>query len=201
MTDAFITHLYTLDAHASQVLPLVLHNIAPYNLFVQEVGPLVSAGQLLIIAPDQGARDRAQGLARALNADIRFVQKERNGPGLVQLAGISSEVEGQNCLIYDDILDSGSTLQAVADMLKRQGALDLYAVITHGILSEGLSAGLIEAYTRLYLSDALEWEHKKRLLPFLWQEKVVRVEILPFFCRKFCKSFKRIDESSLSWGR
>lgn len=108
MTDAFIRHLYTLDAHASQdlhfhaspILPLILHNIAPQSLFVQELGPLVSAGQLLIIAPDQGAQERAQGLAQALNADIRFVQKERNVPGLVQLAGISSAVEGRNCLIY-----------------------------------------------------------------------------------------------------
>ena len=80
---------------------------------------------------------RALALASRLNAGLAIVDKRRQGPGLSEVANIVGDVAGRRLIIFDDIVDLGSTLCSAAASLAEAGAAEVSAYITHGVLSRG----------------------------------------------------------------
>jgi ribose-phosphate pyrophosphokinase len=95
---------------------------------------------LVIVAPDAGRVKVAERLAQHLNdlnADLAFVNKRRP-KGMTNVAvarEVIGDVEGRHCVITDDMIDTAGTITAAADILMERGALDVWAVATHGVLS------------------------------------------------------------------
>jgi ribose-phosphate pyrophosphokinase len=90
----------------------------------------------MVVSPDVGGVVRARGLAKRLNnAPLAIVDKRRERAGESEVMNIIGEVEGRTCILIDDIVDSAGTLCNAAAALKQQGATDVYAYCTHGVLS------------------------------------------------------------------
>jgi ribose-phosphate pyrophosphokinase len=80
---------------------------------------------------------RARALAKRLNCPLAIVDKRREKPGESEVMNIIGEVSGKSCILIDDIVDSGGTLCNAAEALMQDGARDVAAYLTHGVLSGG----------------------------------------------------------------
>ena len=89
----------------------------------------------MVVSPDVGGVVRARALARRLNTDLAIVDKRREKAGVSEVMNIIGDVEGRPCILIDDIVDSGGTLCNAAEALLKNGATEVYAYATHGVLS------------------------------------------------------------------
>ncbi len=132
----------TLDLHAGQIQGFF--DIPTDNLFGQPVFEAdIRAGNfknnldnLLFVSPDTGGLVRARALAKKFEADIAIIDKRRPKAGESEVMNVIGEVQGRDCIILDDIIDSGGTLCNAAKALKDNGAKTVSAYITHGVLSD-----------------------------------------------------------------
>ncbi len=103
---------------------------------------------LVVVAPDAGAAKMARGFAKRLNGSLAIVDKRRPAANVAEVVNVVGEVEGRDCLITDDMIDTAGTVAESARALKRLGARDIYVCATHALLSgpaaERLSAAPIE---------------------------------------------------------
>jgi ribose-phosphate pyrophosphokinase len=95
------------------------------------------ASELMIVSPDVGGVVRARALAKRLDADLALVDKRRPAPGQAEVMNIIGDVSGRRCIMFDDIVDSAGTLCSAADALIGQGATEVSAYVSHGVLSGG----------------------------------------------------------------
>jgi ribose-phosphate pyrophosphokinase len=93
--------------------------------------------KLMIVSPDVGGVVRARALANRLGADLAIVDKRREKAGVSEVMHIIGDVEGRDCIMIDDIVDSGGTLCNAAEALLEEKAASVAAYITHGVLSNG----------------------------------------------------------------
>jgi ribose-phosphate pyrophosphokinase len=91
--------------------------------------------ELIVVAPDAGRIKVAERLAQHLDGDLASVYKRR-AKGNVQALGVMGEVAGRPCLLIDDMIDTAGTIVAAADILLEHGATDVWAMATHGLLSD-----------------------------------------------------------------
>ncbi|HVM01790.1 MAG TPA: ribose-phosphate diphosphokinase [Acidimicrobiales bacterium] len=90
---------------------------------------------LVIVAPDAGRVKVAERLAQRLNSDLAIVHKKRSS-GVVQAREVIGDVAGRRCVLIDDMIDTASTIVAAAEILDRRGAGEVWAMATHGVLSD-----------------------------------------------------------------
>ena len=156
----------TLDLHAGQIQGFF--DIPTDNLFAtpaieQDIRRTYRTDDLMIVSPDVGGVVRARTLAERLGANIAIVDKRRPRAGVAEVMNIIGEVEGQRCIIFDDIIDTGGTLCNAAEALKARGATDVSAYITHGVLS-GKAVERIQdsALSELVVTDSIEVHERTR---------------------------------------
>jgi ribose-phosphate pyrophosphokinase len=141
ITKAGADRVLTLDLHAGQIQGFF--DIPTDNLFGQPVFEAdirqeftrKEQGNIMFVSPDTGGVVRTRALAKRFEADIAIVDKRRPKAGESEVMNIIGDVEGRSCILLDDIVDSGGTLCNAAEALLRQGAKDVRAYITHGVLS------------------------------------------------------------------
>jgi len=132
----------TLDLHAGQIqgfFDMPTDNLFGQPVFEQDIRAEYSRKELkniLFVSPDTGGVVRARALAKKFEADIAIIDKRRPKAGESEVMNIIGDVKGRNCIILDDIIDSGGTLCKAADALMAQGAKQVSAYITHGVLSD-----------------------------------------------------------------
>lgn len=90
---------------------------------------------LVVVAPDVGSAKMARGFARKLDAALAIIDKRRPSPNVAEVLNVVGEVEGRDCLIPDDMIDTAGTVTETARALKRLGARDVYVCASHGLLS------------------------------------------------------------------
>ena len=116
-----------------------------------------NTSDLLIVSPDVGGVVRALALASRLNSGLAIVDKRRKGPGQSEVANIIGDVAGRRLIIFDDIVDSATTLCSAAKSLMEAGAAEVSAYITHGVLSgaavERVNASVLK---ELVVTDSIE---------------------------------------------
>jgi ribose-phosphate pyrophosphokinase len=127
----------TMDLHSGQIqgffdIPMDHLFAAPIlvNHFRAKALP-----NLTVVAPDIGSVKMARAYAKRLSAGLAIVDKRRPKPNLSEVIEVIGEVQGKNVVIVDDMVDTAGTLCNAAVALKEDGALDIYAACTHGILS------------------------------------------------------------------
>jgi ribose-phosphate pyrophosphokinase len=89
----------------------------------------------MVVSPDVGGVVRARALAKRIDAPLAIVDKRRERAGESEVMNIIGDVSGRNCILIDDIIDSGGTLCNAAEALIAAGAESVHAYITHGVLS------------------------------------------------------------------
>ena len=102
----------------------------------------------VVVAPDVGSAKMARGFAKRLNASLAIINKRRPSANIAEVVNVVGEVEGKDCLIPDDLIDTAGTVTEAAAALKRLGARSVYCCATHALLSgpavERLKASPIE---------------------------------------------------------
>src|SRR6201991_5043590 len=124
ITRAGADRVMTLDLHAGQIQGFF--DIPTDNLYASPV-----------MVPDVGGVVRARGLAKRISTPLAIIDKRRERAGESEVMNVIGDVNGYTCILLDDIVDSGGTLVNAADALHANGAKDVYAYITHGVLSGG----------------------------------------------------------------
>jgi len=132
----------TMDLHAGQIqgfFNIPVDDLRSKPLFVKDLKkrPMVSNGNALIVSPDAGGVPRARSIAKELNLDIAIVDKRRDKANESEAMNVIGNVKGKQCIIVDDIVDTGGTLVKAADALLANGAEEVQSYITHGVLSNG----------------------------------------------------------------
>ncbi|RZT38757.1 ribose-phosphate pyrophosphokinase [Cupriavidus agavae] len=139
---AGVERVLTMDLHADQIQGFF--DIPVDNIYASPVllGDLreKSYGDLLVVSPDVGGVVRARALAKQLDCDLAIIDKRRPKANVSEVMNIIGEVSGRNCVIMDDMIDTGGTLCKAAQVLKERGALKVFAYCTHPVLSGGAAA-------------------------------------------------------------
>ena len=137
LTAAGANRVLSMDLHAGQIQGFF--NIPVDNLFAMPA--IISYIQdnvkdnLVIVAPDAGAAERSRAYAKRLSAPMALIDKRRSGPNVSEVMHIIGDVEGRRAVIIDDIVDTAGTLTQAAEALKKNGAKEVFACVTHPVLS------------------------------------------------------------------
>lgn len=148
ITAKLVANLIT-KAGANRILAMDLHAGQLQGYFDIPVDHLFAAPvlveyfnrkkiqNLVTISPDAGGVERARAFAKRLQREsaLGFIDKRRPAPGKAEMNYVVGDVQGKNVVILDDIIDSAGTLVKAAEVLKKNGALDIYAACTHPVLS------------------------------------------------------------------
>jgi len=137
ITTAGIHRVLSVDLHAGQIqgfFNIPVDHLYAAPVILDDVRKNLG-GQLVIVSPDAGGTERARAFAKRLDAGLAIIDKRRSGPNVSEVMHIIGDVEGQTCLIVDDMIDTAGTLCQAAAALKAHGAAEVYATATHAVLS------------------------------------------------------------------
>ena len=144
ITVAGANRVLSIDLHAGQIqgfFDIPTDNLFAAPVIAADIQARFSNRKLMVVSPDVGGVVRARGLAKRLdNAPLAIVDKRRERAGESEVMNIIGDVDGRTCIIVDDIVDSAGTLCNAAAALKQQGAEEVFAYCTHGVLSGGAAA-------------------------------------------------------------
>jgi len=139
ITVAGASRVLTVDLHAGQIqgfFDIPTDNLFASPVIAADIQARFQTENLTMVSPDVGGVVRARSLAKRLNnAPLAIVDKRRERAGESEVMNIIGDVDSRTCILIDDIVDSAGTLCNAAAALKQQGATDVYAYCTHGVLS------------------------------------------------------------------
>ena len=133
----------TLDLHAGQIqgfFDIPVDNLYAAGEMISDIQRTFTNGNLMVVSPDVGGVVRARAIAKRLEADLAIVDKRREKAGVSEVMNIIGDVDGRDCILVDDIVDSAGTLCNAAAALKVAGANEVHAYVTHAVLSGGAVA-------------------------------------------------------------
>jgi ribose-phosphate pyrophosphokinase len=132
-----VDRVLTMDLHADQIQGFF--DIPVDNIYASPVllGDLrqKNYSDLLVVSPDVGGVVRARALAKQLNCDMAIIDKRRPKANVSEVMHVIGDIDGRNCVIMDDMIDTAGTLVKAAEVLKERGAKSVYAYCTHPIFS------------------------------------------------------------------
>lgn len=138
LTGAGIDRVLTVDLHADQIqgfFGMPVDNIYATPVLVDDIQKNFK-DDFMVVSPDVGGVVRARAMAKRLgDVDLAIIDKRRPQANVSQVMHIIGDVEGQRCILVDDIVDTAGTLCKAADALKEKGAKEVHAYITHPVLS------------------------------------------------------------------
>ena len=143
ITRAGVDRVMTLDLHAGQIqgfFDIPTDNLFASPVMVRDIKERFDLGKVMVVSPDVGGVVRARGLAKRINTSLAIIDKRRERAGESEVMNVIGDVAGHTCILIDDIVDSGGTLVNAAEALMANGAKDVYAYISHGVLSGGATA-------------------------------------------------------------
>ena len=160
ITNAGANRIVTVDLHAGQIqgfFDIPVDNLFTTPLFARYIKKKFKNKNLVCVSPDVGGVQRTRGLATKIKADLAIIDKRRPAPGKSQVMNIIGEVKGKNCIIVDDIIDSGGTIVNAVEALKAAGAIDVYVFITHAVLSGDAAKKIQKSkIKKLIITDSID---------------------------------------------
>ena len=191
ITNAGANRILSLDLHAGQIqgfFDIPVDNLFSTPIFARDIKKNINTSSLVCVSPDIGGVERARSLGRRINASIAIVDKRRPVPGKSEVMNIVGSVKNKICVIVDDIIDSGGTIVNAAKALKDKGAKDVYAYITHAVLS-GTAVDKIKKsqVKKLVITDSIDNSKKLKKI-----SKIHVVSISPMMA----EAIKRISNST-----
>ena len=157
---AGVDRVLTLDLHAGQIqgfFDIPTDNLFAAPIIARDIQDRFPENQTVVVSPDVGGVVRARALAKRINAPIAICDKRRERPGESEVMNVIGDVEGMHCILIDDIVDSGGTLCNAAAALLKNGATEVHAYITHGVLSGGAVSRIQKSRLKsLVITDSIE---------------------------------------------
>jgi ribose-phosphate pyrophosphokinase len=169
ITHAGANRVLTIDLHAGQIqgfFDIPTDNLYAAPVFEADIREHLDVGNVMMVSPDVGGVVRARAIAKRFNADLAIVDKRRERAGESEVMNIIGDVSGRTCVLVDDIVDSGGTLCNAAEALLKKGAKDVYAYVSHGVLSGGAVARIRNsALKELVITDSIQPTESVRKCP------------------------------------
>lgn len=191
ITEAGANRVLTLDLHAGQIqgfFDIPLDNLYAEPVFVADIKKQFAGADLMFVSPDVGGVIRTRALAKRFNADLAIVDKRREKAGVSEVMNIIGDVEGRDCIVVDDIVDSAGTLCNAAQAILDKGAKSVSACVTHGVLSgQAIERVKNSALKSLAVTDSIPQEEKIKDAPNI---RVVPIASL------MAEAMKRISEET-----
>jgi ribose-phosphate pyrophosphokinase len=132
-----VERVLTMDLHADQIQGFF--DIPVDNIYASPVllSDLKSRNHpdLIVVSPDVGGVVRARALAKQLSCDLAIIDKRRQAANVSEVMHVIGEIEGRNCVVMDDMIDTAGTLVKAAEVLKARGARHVFAYCTHAVFS------------------------------------------------------------------
>lgn len=159
ITEAGADRVLTLDLHAGQIqgfFDIPTDNLFSAPVMVRDIKNRFADQSMVVVSPDVGGVVRARSLAKRIDAQLAIVDKRRERPGESEVMNIIGDVAGRSCILVDDIVDSGGTLCNAAEALLAKGATEVFAYITHGVLSGGAVSRIASSKLKeLVITDSI----------------------------------------------
>ena len=160
IVEAGADRVLTLDLHAGQIqgfFDIPTDNLFAAPVFGRDIIERYDTSKAMVVSPDVGGVVRARALAKRIDAPLAIVDKRREKVGESEVMNIIGDVRGYDCILVDDIVDSGGTLCNAAEALLADGATSVTAYITHGVLSGGAAARIgNSALKELAITNSIE---------------------------------------------
>ena len=162
MVSAGIERVLTMDLHAAQIqgfFDIPVDNLYAAPVFALDIQNQFKGalGNVTVVSPDVGGVARARELAKRIGSALAIVDKRREKVGEVAEMTVIGDVEGQTCIIVDDICDTAGTLCKAAEVLIEAGAREVHSYISHGVLSgpavERITGSVMKS---LVITDTIE---------------------------------------------
>ena len=196
ITRAGVDRVLTVDLHAGQIqgfFDIPTDNLFAAPVMVRDIKERLDLSNVMVVSPDVGGVVRARAIAKRIDAPLAIVDKRRERAGESEVMNIIGEVEGKCCILVDDIVDSGGTLCNAAEALLEQGALEVHAYITHGVLSGGATARIATSKLKqLVITDTIQPTEAMRL-----SQNVRVISIGPLIGEAIARIVKEESVSSL----
>jgi len=161
ITVAGADRALTMDLHSAQIqgfFDIPLDHLYAAPVLIEHFSRL-QIPNLVVVAPDIGSVKMARAYAKRLSAELALVDKRRPRPDAVEIMNVIGDVEGKNVVMFDDVVTTARTLCQAAEAMKRSGARDIYAGVTHGVFCPGAYERLAASPIReIVVTDTLQHE-------------------------------------------
>ena len=168
--------------------------ICPWTIYLQRhyfarfIKKNIKSKNFICVSPDAGAIERTRALATKINADLAIIDKRRPEPGKSKVMNIIGDVNDKDCIIIDDIIDSGGTIINAADALVKKGARNVYVFITHAVLSGDTIKNIQKSkIKKLVITDTID--NSKKI------KKANKIQVLSI-SQLMAEAIKRISNST-----
>ncbi len=196
ITQAGADRVLTVDLHAGQIqgfFDIPTDNLFSAPVLVRDIRERMNLADVIIVSPDVGGVVRARALAKRINAPLAIVDKRRERAGESEVMNIIGDVRGRSCIMVDDIVDSGGTLCNAADALLEEGAKEVSAYISHGVLSGDAVARVTSSRLKeLVLTDTIQPTEAVRVA-----QNIRVISIAPLIGEAIARTAKEESVSSL----
>ena len=195
---AGIERVLTMDLHAAQIqgfFDIPVDNLYAAPIFALDIEQNFAScrDHMTVVSPDVGGVGRARELAKRIDARLAIVDKRREQAGEVAEMTVIGDVAGQCCVIVDDICDTAGTLCKAADTLIGEGAREVHAYVTHGVLSDPAVDRIAASNLRsLVVTDTIEASEAVRSC-----ERIRIVPTAPMFAQAILNIWSGTSVSSL----
>jgi ribose-phosphate pyrophosphokinase len=191
ITEAGANRVLTMDLHAAQIqgfFDIPVDNLYAEPLFTRDIRERFDGRDIIIVSPDVGGVLRARAIATRLNRDLAIIDKHRERAGHSEVMNVIGEVQGRDCILVDDLVDSGGTLCNAAEALLKAGARSASVYTTHGVLSGGAVARIASSpIETMTITDSILATEAVRLA-----RNIRQISIAPLMA----EAMRRISEES-----
>lgn len=165
ITTAGADRVLTIDLHAGQIqgfFDIPLDHLFAINILTQYFIP-DKLNNIVVVCPDVGGVKMARAYSKRLGAGLAVVDKRRINDSKTEVMNIMGEVKGKNVVLVDDVIATGSSVLEAVEALKQEGAKEIYAAITHAVLSGNAVEKIVRsALTKLVITDTISLDPKKK---------------------------------------
>lgn len=151
-----VDRVVTVDIHSKQsegFFKIGIKNLDPTGLFISR---FKDNKNYIVVSPDIGGLTRAKGFASKLGTDIAIINKSRDINGECTMFNIIGDIKGKDCIIIDDIVDTGGTLCKAAHLLIENGAKSVSACVTHAVFSDDCIHKIEQAkFKSFFITDTI----------------------------------------------
>ncbi|PJZ69803.1 ribose-phosphate pyrophosphokinase [Leptospira perolatii] len=172
------TRMITMDLHADQIqgfFKVPVDNLH-FNPVLVEYILSKKIEDLVIVSPDSGGAERARSFGKKVNATLAIIDKRRPKANVSEVMNVIGEIEGKNCILLDDMIDTAGTICKAADALLKNGAKSVYCAATHGVLSgEAVDRLNSTPFQEVVLSNTISIPERKKIT------KLKSLSVAPLF--------------------
>ena len=191
ITNAGANRVVTVDLHAGQIqgfFDIPVDNLFTTPLFARYIKKKLKSNNLICVSPDVGGVQRTRGLATKINADLAIIDKRRPQHGKSKVMNIIGNVKNKDCIIVDDIIDSGGTIVNATEELIKKGAKSVNVFVTHAVLSgEAINKIKKSKIKKLVITDTID--NTKRI------KNINKIQVLSI-ASLMAEAIKRISNST-----